>query len=353
MSLDTIHQEMLEGIPEHYQKTVGCPTWDFTRAFAIGADELQADLAEEAKKLDVDNLEGDELTRFVFQRKGITRRAATYAIGTLYVEGTGTVQEGDLFASQGGIRFMATETVTINGSGYVPIRAVNAGSSGNLPPGVITEIPVTIAGIVSVTNPEATTDGYEEESDEDLRARYYTALPDPATCGNAAHYHQWALEVSGVGDAKVFPLGHGNWTVDVVIIDAEHDAADDELVGRVQEYIDPESAGLGLGKAPIGAHCYVESAETVPLTVDVTVTLMAGITADSVSQDIQNAIKAYLVGIAFQQLYVSYAKISDAISGVAGVADHEGLLVNGGTQNVAVTERQVAVLGEVIINVAG
>ena len=101
MSVDTLHKQMLDDIPNNYQKTIGFPTYDLTHAFAIGAAELEAAIAEEARKLDVDNLTGDDLTRFVQQYRNIVRRAATYAQGVLTVTGNGTVPEGALFEDCG------------------------------------------------------------------------------------------------------------------------------------------------------------------------------------------------------------------------------------------------------------
>ena len=122
MSVDTLHKQMLDDIPNNYQKTIGFPTYDLTHAFAIGAAELEAAIAEEARKLDVDNLTGDDLTRFVQQYRNIVRRAATYAQGVLTVTGNGTVPEGALFETAGGVQFVATDTVKITGTGTVPVK---------------------------------------------------------------------------------------------------------------------------------------------------------------------------------------------------------------------------------------
>ena len=74
---------------------------------------------------------------------------------------TGTVNEGDLFESAGGIQFAATATVDITGSGEVAIRCTTPGAAGNLPAGSVTMMPVQIAGIVSVSNSDALTGGYD------------------------------------------------------------------------------------------------------------------------------------------------------------------------------------------------
>ena len=73
---------------------------------------------------------------------------------------------------------------------------------------------------------------------------------------------------------------------------------------------------------------------------------------ETVTAGIKAAVTAYLAEIVFQQDYVSFARITDRILDVRGVLDLENLTVNGGTGNVAVSERECAVLGEVSISYA-
>ena len=104
------------------------------------------------------------------------------------------------------------------------------------------------------------TGGYDAETDDSLRARYYVAVLTPATSANKNQYVAWAESVPGVGGAKCYPLANGANTVGICIIDSNHQPASAELVAAVQVYIDPGSAGIGEGAAPIGAYCTVTSA---------------------------------------------------------------------------------------------
>ena len=143
------------------------------------------------------------------------------------------VQSGSLFESIGGIQFEAVESVQIKESGTVPVRCRDSGSAGNLPPGSITMMPVQIPGIVSVTNEEATTGGYEAESDAAYYQRFLLRLQTPPTSGNRYHYLSWALETPGVGGARVVSLGKGANTVEVILIDNTGKPADESLVEEV------------------------------------------------------------------------------------------------------------------------
>ena len=340
---------MLSAMPESYQKTVGFPTYDLLAAASIPMEELAAQLQETAEKLDPANLTGEELESYIKSRSGLVRNPPTYASGILQVTGNGTVNGGDLFESAGGIQFAATATVEISGSGEVPIRCTTPGAAGNLPAGSVTMMPVQIAGIVSVSNSDTLTGGYDAETDQAYYDRYILRLQTPPTSGNQYHYRIWALEVTGVGGVQIYPLGHGDNTVDVVIIDVDGQPADEELIGRVQTHIDPGSKGLGEGEAPIGAYCYVSGAEPKELDLSMTVQTLPGAEQEAVTAAVKAAVAAYLKGIAFAQDYVSYARINAAVLEADGVQDVSGLTVNGATANVAIGERQVAVLGEVSI----
>lgn len=346
---DEIHGGMLDSIDKSYQKSVGFPTYDISRAFAIALKPFYSLLELVANKLDVSNLTGDELTRYVKQRKGIIRKEATKATGILTVYGNGTVKAGDLFETGGGVQFQAVSTVIISVSGEVAIEAITAGADGNVGAGSITKIPKTLQGISSCSNPEETNGGYAEETDAALLERYLEAVRKPATSGNKYHYVQWAKEVTGVGDAKVFPLWNGNNTVKVVIINDDKLPADSLLVSDVQNYIDPNSSGTGTGEAPIGAYCTVASALAKNINISVTIKLLSGYELTSVENKVTENIRSYLKSIAFNQNYVSYGKISNAVNDSEGVEDYSNLLVNDGTGNITVADEEVAVIGVVTI----
>ena len=350
--MSDILETMLSAMPDSYQKTVGFPTYDILAAAGIRMAMTEELLEDTRRKLDPANLSGEELDAYIYPRTGQVRNAATKAIGVLTVTGTGAVTAGDLFESEGGVQFEATETVTVNGTATVPIRCTQAGAAGNLPAGSITMMPVQIAGIVSVSNSDTTHDGYDAETDEAYYTRFLVRIQTPPTSGNVYHYLSWALEVSGVGAVQIYPLGHGDKTVDVVLVDTNGQPASETLVKAVQDHIDPDSQGLGRGEAPIGAYCYVSAATGVSLALTLTVTPVPGAVQSDVTQAVKDAVADYLKSIAFKQSYVSYAQIAAAILAAPGVQDFADLTVNGATSNVAIADRQVAVLGEVTVTYA-
>ena len=69
----------------------------------------------------------------------------------------------------------------------------------------------------------------------------------------------------------------------------------------------------------------------------------------TVLANIKAKITAYLQSVAFTGTYVSYAKVADAVMDAEGVSDYAAMKVNGGTDNIPIADREVAVLGTISI----
>jgi uncharacterized phage protein gp47/JayE len=119
----------------------------------------------------------------------------------------------------------------------------------------------------------------------------------------------------------------------------------------VQEYIDPDGDGTGAGQAPVGAYCTVTAAEALNINIKVNLIITSVADLEIVTADIKARIIQYLASIAFVNDYVSIAKIGDLILQVDGVEDYDTLTVNGIANRIAIPEKSVAVLNEVVITV--
>lgn len=346
-------EAMLSNMDDSYQKTIGYPAYDILAAFALSLADTNAQLEDAIAALDPDNLSGDELAKYVYQRRGIVVKTATCASAELEIIGTGTIARGTVFETDGGLQFEADDDTDIYESGTVTVTCVSAGSSGNVDAGTITHMPVTITGIVSCTNPAPATGGYDRESDGDLLDRFYLTLREPAVSGNISHYKQWALEIPGVGMAQVYPLARGANTVEVMILNDVNLPADAALIAAVQGYIDPDSAGTGAGAAPIGAHCYVTTPETLLVNISVTITKSGEADETAIQEAIEEQISVYLADICMKRDTVSYGKICAAVALAVGVDDFSELKINGVMESVAIPEKTAPVLGEVAITYVG
>lgn len=347
LDLEAVQADMLAAIDEKYQKTPGFPAYDFTRAFALAVMELSDDIAIAEAHLDVDNLEGPELDTFITQHRGLTRRYATYAEATLrVVSGSGTILAGDLFSTESGVEFQAVTDTDVEEGDTFEVRASVGGSSGNVAAETIAYMPVTIAGIGAVINDDAAEGGYDEETDDEYRERYYDDLLHPNNGGNQQAYIAWATSVAGVGRAKVFPQAFGDNTVEVCIIDTDMEPAGAGLVADVQAAVDPNENGDGAGLAPIGSAATVTTATSLSVPISATLYLAEGTTLSEATETIQAVLTAYLrTSVAFKMSYVSYAQVGKLIATADGVLDYASLKIDGEVANLDIGARETPVLG--------
>ena len=338
---EQIHKRMLENTNPTHDRSIGSFVYDVEKAAAMEFELQQEKIEEVNKKLDIYNLSGDELTRFVYQRSGVERKLATKAITTVVISGASgaKINKGSVVAA-GEITFSTVEEKTIGESGSVQVivECSLSGSIGNVPSSAINKFPTTIPGLVNVYNSEPSTTGYDEETDESLIERYFEILQNPGKSGNAAHYREWAKEVPGVGNAKVFPRFNGPLTMRVVIINQNGFPADEELELATYEHISNEM--------PFGVdELLVDSAIAVPINLTVTLHLVDGYTQPVVVESIKKNISTYLAKSAFKTLSISYAQIGALIIETDGVLDYENLLVNGGTANIPIADDAIAIMG--------
>lgn len=338
-----IHDRMMVNISDEYDKSKGNFVYDITKPVAVEFAKQQEKIAAVQEKLDVEKLTGDELTRTVYQRTGIIRKPATQATTTVIVSGTaGTlVKVGELVGTET-ILYTVIEEAILNESGFahVRIQCNEFGQVGNVPANTIVNFPASINGLVNVYNPDPVVDGYDEETDNDLRQRYYDKLQRPGKAGNKYHYREWALEVTGVGDAKVFPRYNGPLSMKVVVIDANKLPANAELVQKVYDHIAEQM--------PFGVEdLNVIPAVGVPINISATLSLVDGYTEPIVKQYIKENMIEYLKEIAFKASYVSYAKTGSEVIDSDGVLDYQDLLINGSTANVIIPDDGVPVMGGV------
>lgn len=348
---NSIHQDMLNDIDTSLDTKVGSFVYDLTKPAANQISEAYVALDQVVAKLSIENLSGDELAARINERTGLTRKPAGKATTTVTVTGNNGAQIkiGDKVASDT-VNFIFTEAKTItSGSVSVLVECEQAGTIGNVPIGAIKYFPVTLAGLSSVTNPSAVTNGFDEESDADLLKRYYAHIQTPVTSNNAAYYKNLINQITGVGDNRIVPLWAGDNTFKVIIIDSNKQPASPSLVSSVQDYLDPNMDGLGGGAVALSMYCTVVSATALNIDVSFTITKDSGYTLEQVTTNVHNAITDYLKSIAFITSQVSYAKVGNAILDADGVLDYTSLTVNGGTSNVAIASDEVAVLGTLTI----
>ena len=317
MTKDEILSRLLSDISDEFDKGVGSFFYDVTKPASEEFETAYARLEEILKNGFALTASGDYLD-FKAAEQGITRKSGVASQVKVTITGTpgSIISVGDKVASDNLI-FSAIENKEISESGTADVTVIcdTVGTVGNIPTGSINRFPVTLSGIVSVTNNEPATGGFDEETDDELRDRYFEKVSLPATSGSKYHYIQWAKEINGV--------------------------ASDELIDEVKNHIEENR--------PIAAEVTVESAEPLTIDVSVSLTLAAGASLETAKEKITESITKYLQKNAFSQVYISYAQIGGCILACDEIADYSDLKLNNDTQHISVSETQVPVLGVVTV----
>lgn len=347
---DAIHDRMLNNAPADINTIEGDIYWDTTRPTAETVAEmvhmklipaLFQGFAQTASGAFLD-LHGDEF--------GAHRKDPNISTGTITVTGSpGTrILKGSVFTTQAtedaeAIEFVTTSDGVIGASNTanIPIAAVVAGNGGNVAAGAITHIKSTTPGLQSVTNPTATANGTDEETDDAYRKRVIFAKREKAESGNKVDYMRWALEVPGVGYVYVTPIWDGPGTVKVTILDEHREPAGSTLLQTVQTYISPKDSRDGDGQAPVGAVVTVTTPTIKTINIAADITTQAGADTDTIKEHLTAKLNAYL-----ESLDVWDTLIYKAVEGIfaslileeKGITDYSALTINGGVTNIAIVE---------------
>ncbi|MBR2182955.1 MAG: baseplate J/gp47 family protein [Acidaminococcaceae bacterium] len=343
--------EILSELQDHSNveasKIEGTFEYDVFASNSIEFGKTEIELEQMIKAAFADTSWGEYLTMRCAEM-GVDRKPAVCAIGTVTLTGTAgaVVPEGTIVSTESDVYFETTAEMQIGSSGTVdvPVQAQIAGTSGNVAEGTIVKIPMSVPGVNQVTNADATYDGYDEETDASLLARYLLHVRTPGTSGNTYHYREWALSVPGVGDCQVLPLWNGNGTVKVYIVDDNKDAASAELMQRVYDYIETVR--------PIGATVTIDTPSYMDINVSVRVKVNANYDEDYESV-LEDAINAYLEASGFDREYVSIAQIGKVMLNSGAIYDYETLQLNGGIQNVPIPSGYLPRLGTLEVTVDG
>ena len=360
-STDENYEKMMSVVPADIDKSEGSHTWNMTYGTAYFGAYFAEYIIPEALKL-IWPMYSENHAKAMedhAQTRGLVRRSATKASGTLTVHGKeGTeIPVGTMFTTtsvddEPAVEFVTTAYAKIGAEGSVDvdILAVNAGKIGNVAPNTIILKANKISGISGSTNAEETTGGTEQESILSLQARIneYDAMQGMSFVGSLSDYKRWAMSVDGVGNAIPIEAQDDTGLVTIVLTDANGDPANELLTTAVYNYImRPDAPSERL--APTNAYLSVIPPETIELNIAATIELEENATIEDVKTNVLTALKAYLVEAA-EAHEIRFTKVGSVISKASGVADYKDLLINGGTENITISNTQLAVVEEENLN---
>lgn len=316
----------------------------------------------------VDTATGQSLD-YVGKYIGLSRGNAQKAEGTVIIKGTigTTVPEGYLFEIniEPVIQFETVNETEINSFGQVEadIRAVEPGSSGNVPSNSITVIVNPISGVDSVYNPDRTENGLDKETDFEFRKRYYNSMSLSGTATIEA-IKASLLDITGVIGAEVTH----NPTMDTVdsmppksIQCFVFGAEDDEVA---QTIFESKAAGIETyGTTSVDIIDSMDNTHTINFTRPTEVNIYANATlttTDNFPEDgydlVEKEIIKYIGGIGSDEVEhlglslgedVIYTKVISKIHNIDGISDVElyiGTTDNPtGQSNITIGNQEVAV----------
>lgn len=248
---------------------------------------------------------------------GIYRTASQRAAGTATVPGNDGIQilEGEVLAI-GELLYVTTEPATVTGgSATLPIRALDAGATGNQPAGTTLRLQRTIDGVDTNATVVELAGGADIEDIERLRERLQERRQRPPMGGRPSDYVQWAKTAHpDVTRAWCFNNedGAGTVVVRVVTDDLDSRIPSQAHMDAVTEYIDAER--------PAGMAGY-RTGWLVEVPIDIQFTYLF-----PDNQDVRDQIEAELLDLIANEVEpgktLPLSRIRAAISSAAGEQDH-------------------------------
>lgn len=351
MTYDVILASMLAAVDASYDKREGSVIYNAVAPAAAQLAQLYIALDATADRGFADTATGDDLDKKAAER-GLARTAATYAVrkGTFF-DTAGTAMDVDTekrFSGNGLVYAVAAKVET----GVFKLTCEKAGTDGNTYFGALLPIEY-ISGLGTATLADVLIAGEDEESDDELRIRYYENISSQAFGGNISDYKTKVNAITGVGGVKVTPAWNGGGTVKLTVISSDYGVPSTELIALVQTTMDPTvNAGEGYGLAPIGHVVTVVGVQSTTVNIAAEFTLSSGYTWADVSGYIETAITGYFSDLAESwadstQIYVRISRIESAVLTVTGVEDIQNTTINGSASNLTLDSGYIPVLGTV------
>lgn len=339
---ETIKASILERIGTDLQTREGSYTNDLISPVAFEIWRWCMTLEELIHAFYVDENSGGYLDKHA-ALLGMARKLGTRACAVIHFTGRDgvVIPAGTTFFTEAGQQYsLAYDAVLADGGADGYLQASDVGDQYNADAGEITQILRNIPGLESWTN-EAAQGGTDPESDGTLFHRIDYRRKHPSTSGNENHYVEWALSCDGVGAVKATGLWKGPGTVRVLLVDYDRQPVDASVVEACAAYIQTQR--------PVGADVTVMSAAGTEINVAATVTIDSSTTQAGVQAALASKLDAYLRELAFESYTVYVSRIAALLMEIPGVVDYAALTVNGGTENIAIAETAVPVIGEVTV----
>lgn len=233
---DDLREEITSRHPKIRNFSAGSMLDILCEIIAIQLNLMYQRIEDETYKLSILTAEGEDLDALVVDRLPAGRLDGDQATGTLTFSSIdiATVaipvplgSKALAVGSDGSRIFFETtaygEIAIGENSVNVTARAVNSGEDGNVSSYMITNIPYVIEDVDRVENLNAFSGGTDQESDSDLRNRYYYAVLATGTATSTV-LEEHLTDLEDISEAHTFNRGNGDLEV---IVDYSGGVGDD------------------------------------------------------------------------------------------------------------------------------
>jgi uncharacterized phage protein gp47/JayE len=339
---EEIYQEMLECFAQRSGVEAGAGCDLSVRMYALAAQVcalyVQADWV--TKQAFPQTAQGEYLDRHA-QLRGLERKSAAAAEGIVrFTAGetsteARTIPQGTVCVTAGLVRFETVQAGTLAAGELtvdLPVRAVEAGTAGNIAAGAIVSMAVAPVGISGCTNPASFSGGADQEGDEELRERVLDTFQRLPNGANAAFYQQEALSFDQVAGAAVVARPRGVGSVDVVV---------STLTGMPSQRLLDEISTYFQTRREIAVDVQVRQPETVTVDLAVEVAAKEGWELEQVLGNVRQTLTGWFDGTRLGQS-VLRSQVGDLVYHCDGVLNYNITAPSG---DVAVAEDGLPVLG--------
>ena len=279
------------------------------------------------------------------QLRGLERKKPVAAQGTVRftageaAETPRSIPKGTVCMTAGLVRFETTEEGVLAAGALtadVPVRALEAGTAGNVSAGAIVSMAVAPMGIAACANPQPFAGGADGEEDEELRERVLDTFKRLPNGANAAFYEREALSFDQVAAAAVVSRPRGVGSVDIVPATLAG-APDAALLKQLQDYFEE--------RREIAVDLKVRAPQTVTVNIGVQVEPEEGRNTAEVLNRVETAVRDWFTGKLLGQ-DILRARLGHLIYSCDGVANY---VIAAPAADVPVDKDQLPILGTLTV----
>lgn len=242
-----------------------------------------------------------------------------------------------------GAYVLPASTSSIN----VTVQCATAGSIGNVQANTITSLATAISGVDYVTNPSATSNGVNAETDTAARARFVLFIASLSAATLAAIQNAVNSVQSGltgiIAENKTFTGATQYGYFSAIMNNGSGTATSGQIAATAAaiEQVRPISVTYG-----------ITTPTPVVATVSMSIAVGAGYVLATVEAAVTTALTAYINSIqpTSSGSTLAYAALDAVAYGVPGVTSVTGTLLNGGTSDITATYSQYITAGAITVS---